>query len=115
MAAAVAAVGRVVGGGGRSAAVEARAAVPDSEESSAHLGSGLCLFLVLPIFGICQGMSWHHLNQPQGWIGVISLSLSTYLFGVFRVCSTSTSSCLTVLSCLYAFLLYAYMLYIYLI
>ena len=24
----------------------------------------------------CQGMSWQHLNQPQGWIGVISLSLS---------------------------------------
>ena len=21
-------------------------------------------------------MSWQHLNQPQGWIGVISLSLS---------------------------------------
>ena len=25
-------------------------------------------------FGICQGMSWQHLNQPWGWIGVILLS-----------------------------------------
>ena len=24
---------------------------------------------------ICQGMSWQHLNQPWGWIGVILLSL----------------------------------------
>ena len=28
---------------------------------------------------LCQGMSWQHLNQPQGWIGVISLSLSLSL------------------------------------
>ena len=26
--------------------------------------------------GICQGMSWQHLHQPQGWKGVIPLSLS---------------------------------------
>ena len=34
------------------------------------------------MFGICQEMSWQHLNQPQGWIGVIyiyiSLSLSRW-------------------------------------
>ena len=28
-------------------------------------------------------MSWQHLNQPQGWIGVISLSLSLSLKDLF--------------------------------
>ena len=30
-------------------------------------------------FGICQGMSWQHLNQPWGWIIVIYISLSLSL------------------------------------
>ena len=25
-------------------------------------------------FGICQGMSWQHLNPPWDWIGVLPLS-----------------------------------------
>ena len=41
---------------------------------------GLSFFVLMHTissFGICQGMSWEHLNQPWGWIGVILLSLSS--------------------------------------
>ena len=39
----------------------------------------LCVDDTVSSYGICQGMSWQHLNQPQVWIGVISLSLSLSL------------------------------------
>ena len=31
---------------------------------------------IVSSYGICQGMSWQHLNQPWGWIGAILFSLS---------------------------------------
>ena len=42
--------------------------------------------------GICQGMSWQHLHQPQGWKGVIPLSLSLWAStSTWRTCSRTTS------------------------
>ena len=35
--------------------------------------------ITIASFGICQGMSWQHVNQPWGWIGVILLSLLHHL------------------------------------
>ena len=39
----------------------------------------LCIDAHCFIFWICQGMSWQHLNQPWGWIGVILLFLSLFV------------------------------------
>ena len=50
--------------------------------------TGLSFFVLMHTvssLGICQGMSWQHLNQPWGWIGVILLSLSLSLSSSARL------------------------------
>ena len=43
-------------------------------------------------------MSWQHLNQPQGWIGVISLSLSLSCLHGYAYCDDVYHKCKPIVS-----------------